>query len=59
MVRCKRCNKLLTNPKSVERRYGPVCWRKIGQPFRTKTSHNIMREGLVLLEDFFGVKQDE
>jgi len=28
-VRCRRCNRVLTNPKSVERGFGPVCWRHI------------------------------
>ncbi|MBA7493288.1 hypothetical protein ES702_03846 [subsurface metagenome] len=29
VVRCRRCNKVLTVPESVERGYGPVCWRII------------------------------
>ena len=29
MVSCKRCGKRLTNPKSLERGYGPICWGKI------------------------------
>ncbi len=33
MVRCLRCGRNLTNPDSVRRKYGPVCWRKLfGRP---------------------------
>jgi len=28
-IRCQRCGRALTNPKSIERGYGPVCWQKI------------------------------
>lgn len=28
-VRCRRCNRALTNPKSVSRGVGPVCWKHI------------------------------
>ena len=27
--RCKRCRRKLTNPDSLERGYGPVCWGKV------------------------------
>ena len=33
---CNRCGKELTNPKSIERGYGPVCWKKIGVPVTRK-----------------------
>ncbi|WP_145099193.1 DUF6011 domain-containing protein [Sporomusa sp. KB1] len=26
MSRCKRCNRTLKDPLSIERGYGPVCW---------------------------------
>jgi len=25
-MKCKRCNRTLKNPLSIEREYGPVCW---------------------------------
>ena len=28
-IRCRRCNRVLTNPKSVSRGVGPVCWEHI------------------------------
>ena len=28
-ARCKRCNRALTNPKSISREIGPVCWKHI------------------------------
>ncbi|WP_156157428.1 DUF6011 domain-containing protein [Methanosarcina siciliae] len=28
MNTCKRCNRALKDPTSVERGYGPVCWKK-------------------------------
>ena len=28
-VRCRRCGRVLTNPKSVSRGVGPVCWKHI------------------------------
>ena len=28
-VRCRRCNRRLTNPKSIARGVGPVCWGHI------------------------------
>ena len=28
-VRCRRCNRVLTNPKSISRGVGPVCWKHI------------------------------
>ena len=28
-VRCRRCGRVLTNPKSIARGFGPVCWRHI------------------------------
>ena len=27
-IRCHRCGRVLTNPKSIARGYGPVCWKK-------------------------------
>lgn len=29
MIKCLRCHRKLTNPRSVARQYGPVCWKKI------------------------------
>lgn len=29
VIRCQRCGRLLTNPQSQDRGYGPVCWRKV------------------------------
>lgn len=26
MVRCARCGRLLEDPKSIDRGYGPYCW---------------------------------
>lgn len=31
MVRCRRCGRCLTWPKSLSRGYGPVCWGKVNQ----------------------------
>jgi len=28
-IRCRRCNRVLTNPKSISRGVGPVCWKHI------------------------------
>ncbi|MFQ6124606.1 MAG: DUF6011 domain-containing protein [Candidatus Heimdallarchaeota archaeon] len=28
-VRCWRCGRSLTNPESIEREYGLVCWEKV------------------------------
>ena len=28
-TRCRVCGRLLTNPKSVERGIGPVCWVRL------------------------------
>jgi len=37
-MRCRRCGRLLTNPTSIRRGYGPACWRKIiGSTFRYGT----------------------
>lgn len=33
---CNRCGKELTNPKSIARGYGPICWGKIGAPVTRK-----------------------
>ena len=42
VVRCSRCQRVLSDPKSVSRGYGPTCWRRvsealtlIGQTFST------------------------
>jgi len=29
MVMCQRCGRTLTWPKSLERGFGPVCWKKV------------------------------
>ena len=29
MVRCARCGRLLEDPKSIGRGYGPKCWTKL------------------------------
>jgi len=29
MVYCARCGRVLTNPKSIKRGYGPKCWERI------------------------------
>lgn len=26
-VRCKRCNKIITNPEARQRGYGDLCWK--------------------------------
>lgn len=28
-IRCKRCKRELTDPESIGRGYGPICWRKL------------------------------
>ena len=27
-TRCIKCNRVLKNPLSVKRKYGPVCWKR-------------------------------
>jgi len=55
MTNCNRCGKTLTNPKSIDRGYGPVCWRKINSPYQRKISFDEMiKKGYVPLEDVFG-----
>jgi len=34
-VTCQRCHKSLSNPKSIERGYGPVCAKKLGIALRS------------------------
>jgi len=29
-VRCRICGRKLTNPKSVQRQIGPICWNRLG-----------------------------
>lgn len=29
IINCKRCGKELTNPQSIKRGYGPICWGKL------------------------------
>ena len=39
-VRCKRCDRELTNSISIGRGYGPVCWRKLGSSYvRSSRKH--------------------
>lgn len=33
VVHCERCGRPLTAEKSVERGFGPVCWRKIHKKY--------------------------
>lgn len=37
-VVCKRCGRRLTNPKSIERGYGPVCAKKLGIAVKSSKS---------------------
>lgn len=30
-MECGRCNRKLRGAKSIERGYGPVCWKKVQQ----------------------------
>ena len=55
-IPCQRCGKTLTNPKSIARRYGRTCWRKLGVPLRTRiTRTEWLVEGKIKpLEVFFG-----
>jgi len=46
IVVCLRCGRRLTNPKSVERRYGPVCIKKINEPFSLKLRNLVEVFGL-------------
>jgi len=39
-VRCLRCNRPLSNPVSVRRRYGPTCWKRVWR----EVARNRMRE---------------
>lgn len=32
---CIKCGRALTDPKSIWRRYGPVCWSKIQRELNT------------------------
>lgn len=34
MIRCRVCNRKLTNPKSRERELGPVCYKKWEEGYR-------------------------
>lgn len=38
MTKCKRCGRELTNTKSIERGYGAICYRKLGNIFHTSKS---------------------
>lgn len=46
--KCRRCGKKLTDPVSMERGYGPVCWyqkngsrpKKVMKPVKAAESHN-------------------
>lgn len=29
MERCKKCHRIIKNPKSVTNGYGPTCWKKV------------------------------
>ncbi len=35
-VRCLRCNHRLTNPVSVMRGFGPVCWLKVRDEVKSR-----------------------
>lgn len=55
---CKRCHRPLTNPRSIERGYGPVCAKKLGIAIRNKSSFSILTEEykelkLPTLEEYF------
>jgi len=41
-TRCRRCNRLLTNPKSISRGVGPVCWKHIHGGFVKSCSKRLM-----------------
>lgn len=43
---CNRCGRTLTNPKSIERGYGPVCFKKIGVPMTRKIKKRKVKRNL-------------
>jgi hypothetical protein len=38
-MNCKRCNREIKNPKSVQQGYGPTCWIKMQKGEGTPTHH--------------------
>ena len=51
--KCKRCNRALTNPESIDREYGPTCWTKLGNGLVTKkqTTQMVDKLSAAKLED--------
>ena len=43
--RCTECNKPLSNPKSIERGMGPVCWAKLKKRDKEKPEYDKTWEG--------------
>lgn len=48
-IYCNRCGRALTNPVSVERHFGPVCWGKVKrtEEFLTKLMDRLFDEEVV------------
>jgi len=40
MITCGKCSRPLTDPKSVERGFGPDCWAAIQAEVAKTTNHN-------------------
>lgn len=47
--KCKRCGRKLSDPLSMERGYGPVCWEKEGR-YRQEPIFNMENERIAQLE---------
>jgi len=58
-VSCQRCGRLLTNPKSIERRYGIICWKKLGLPLRVSRETLLKERKILPLEEYFGDFRDD
>jgi len=56
MTHCKRCGRPLTNPKSIELGYGPICAKKVLNKysnFKDKNKKIFLDSKLISFEDFF------
>ena len=58
-VHCKRCGRTLKNPKSINRGYGIICWRKLGLPLRARVKQELLKSQLLSLESYFGGETSE
>lgn len=44
-MKCARCKRVLTDPESIDRGFGPICWAKVQAERKTNKEEQLRMAG--------------